>query len=168
MNLFTGVLVFGGAKRDGAAAGKLNHLSQNAVAAVTGPHRGGVSVHCVLDKAAGGRFHDTGRRDVAECRKHARSVAAEPLLKRLTKVLGYAVKFYLGVSVVDYAAEGVFLEGPEDGVEKRDVVSGKINAVRVFREELPVVLKGVLLHLETRLNGVQDGVYVYFGFIGVT
>ena len=165
MHAFTGVLVAGGTKGYGAAAGERNHLGQNAVSAVAGADGGGVSVHCVLDKTAAGRLGDAGRRNVAESREKAGSVASEPCLEILTEVLGNAVKFYLGVSVVDYAAEAFFLKVLEDGAEKVYVVPRKIDAVRVFREKLPVVLQGVLLHLETGLNGIEDGVYVYLGLI---
>ena len=164
---FAGVFIAAVAQGDGAAAGELNHLSQRTIAAVSGTHGGGISVHGVLYKTAIGHLADTGRRDVAKGGEEPRSYATESALEGFPQVLRNTVQFYLRVSVVKHAHHSALglLHLPKQAIEEGVVVIRQINAVWILIEELAVVLQGVVFHFEAACHGLQHGIHVHLALM---
>ena len=118
-----------------------------------------------MDDLADGAFQDAGGRDVRPDGEHARPFAAEAFLERLPKLGGQAVHLDLGVPVmgdpVHFPATPSPLEVEEDAVEISIVILREIDTVGIVPEVVPIVGKRVLLHLETLLHRIDDGIDIH-------
>ena len=97
--------------------------------------------------------------------------ASKALLKALPQVLADAVHLYLRVSVMQDSDSPALrlrlLHFLKQGVKVARVVSGQIDAVRVFVEEGLIIAESVLVHLKAGVHAPEHGIHIYAGRPGV-